>query len=98
MIFGFPPPAVPPNPMPDDSKGSQWIPERPAEVVGEIVPTEPNGHLLTLHRKQTEERDRTYRAMRSTADEINRRLTREDNRQADLDRIRREAPDSGDAA
>lgn len=85
MIFGFPPPAVPPE-------------ERPADVIGEIVPTEPNGHLLTLHRRQTEERDRNYRLMSHTANEINRRLTKEHTRQADLDRIRREAPDSGDAA
>jgi hypothetical protein len=84
MMFGFPPPAVPPS--------------RPAEVIGEIVPTEPNGHLLTLQRKRTEERDRNYRLMSHTADEINRRLTKEHTRQADLDRIRREAPDSGDAA
>lgn len=64
----------------------------------ESVPEEPNGHLLTFQRHQERQRDEVYRAMRPTADEVMRRLTGEARRQADCDRIRREAPDAGDAA
>ena len=97
-MFKWPPPAVPPapEPAPEDDPVIPDVPDM--DTAAADVPHEPNGHVLSLQRHREQQRDAGYRAMRPTADEIMRRLTKEAKRQADVDRIRREATDAGDAA